>query len=186
MITSPRYVIDCSIINSVVDDNGRYIIADIKVYDIIYTCVNIYAPNDDCPQFFVQIDNLLDQFHAENIIYGGDFNCILNMSLDKKGGRSHTNFKARSEIMKCMDKRCLVDIWRNLNPDLKMFTWKSNGDPPIFCRLDYFLITKTLKTCVEKSEITHGYRTDHFMVSIVLNDNLEKAEFKVNNIDKEI
>ncbi len=165
---------DCSILKSLVDPNGRYVFVDIKVCDKIYTCVNIYAPNDDCPQFFVQIDNILDQFHGENIIYGGDFNCVLNLSLDKKGGRPRTNFKARSEIMNCMDKRCLVDIWRDLNPDLKMFTWKSNNNPPIFCRLDYFLLTKTLKTCVENSEISHGYRTDHSMVSIVLNKNYEK------------
>ena len=61
-----------------------------------------------------------------------------------------------------------------MNPDFKMFTWKSNGNPPIFGRLDYFLITKTLKTCIKNSEISHGYRTDHSMVSIVLNNNYEK------------
>ena len=165
---------DCSIIKSVADPNGRYIIVDIKVSDKIFTCVNIYAPNDDCPQFFVGIDNVLDDFQGDNIIYGGDFNSVLNLCLDKKGGRPRTNFKARSEILKFMDKRCLVDIWRNMNPDLKMFTWKSNSNPPIFCRLDYFLITKTLKTCIESSDITHGYRTDHSMVSIVLNNNYEK------------
>ena len=54
----------------------------------MFTCVNIYAPNDDCPQFFVQIDNMLDQFQGDNIIYGGDFNCVLNLSLDKKRGQT--------------------------------------------------------------------------------------------------
>ena len=79
---------DCSIIKSVADPNGRYVIIDIKVSEKIFTCVNIYAPNDDCPQFFVQIDNMLDQFQGDNIIYGGDFNCILNLSLDNKRGQT--------------------------------------------------------------------------------------------------
>jgi hypothetical protein len=82
-----------------------------------------------------------------------------------------------------MEKRNLVDIWRYLNPDAKIFTWKSNGNPPIFCRLDYFLITKTLKACVENSSISHGYRTDHSLVSLRLNDNYEnpgKGFWKLN------
>ena len=146
---------------------------DVKIEDKIFTLINIYAPNDDCPQFFTQIDNLINQFQGDSIIFGGDFNCVLKLSLDKKGGRMRTNFKARDEIMKCMDKRCLIDIWRSMNPDSIQFTWKSNGDPPIFCRLDYFLITKTLRGCIENSTITHGFRSDHSMVSLRLNDNHE-------------
>ena len=75
---------DASVIKSLIDPNGRYIIVDINVAGKVFTCVNIYAPNDDCPQFFIEIDKLLDQFQCDNIIYGGDFNCVLNLSLDKK------------------------------------------------------------------------------------------------------
>ena len=73
-----------------------------------------------------------------------------------------------------MEKRCLVDIWRDLNPDSKKYTWQSSGNQPVFCRLDYFLITKSLKASAENSIISHGYRTDHSLVSIVFNDNYEK------------
>ena len=141
----------------------------------MYTWVNIYAPNDDCPQFFREIDSILDQFQCNKIIYGGDFNFVFNLVLDKKGGIKRTNFKARSEMRNFMEKRCLIDIWRNMNPSTKSYTWKSNGKPPILCRLDYFIITKTLKACIENCTISHGYRTDHSLISLVFNNNHEKT-----------
>jgi exonuclease III len=166
---------DFSIIKSVSDPNGRFIIVDINVSGKIFTLVNIYAPNDDCPQFFKEIDKQLGNFQCDAIAFGGDFNCVLNLTLDKKGGRLQTNFKARTEIMNLMEKRCLIDIWRNMHPNSRVYTWRSNTDPPIMCRLDYFLISKTLKACVENSSIVYGYRTDHKLVSIELNDNYEKS-----------
>ena len=42
------------------------------------------------------------------------------------------------------------------------------------CRLDYFLISKSLKGCIENSAISHGYRSDHSLVLIELNDNYDK------------
>lgn len=166
--------LNISILKCMCDPNGRYVIVDVKILDKVFTLINIYAPNDDCPQFFTQIDNLINQFHGNSIIFGGDFNCVLNLSLDKKGGRMHTNFQARSEIFEVMKKRCLVDIWRELNPNSKRFTWRSNSDPPIMCRLDFFLISKNLKSCIDNSIISNGYRTDHNLVSIHMNDNYEK------------
>ena len=83
-----------SIKHSIIDNEGRYIIVDLKIDDQVYTCVNIYAPNDDCPQFFREIDSILDQFQCNKIIYGGDFNFVFNLVLDKKGGIKRTNFKA--------------------------------------------------------------------------------------------
>ena len=76
--------LNISILKSVCDPNGRYVIADVNISDKVFTLINIYAPNDDCPQFFTQIDNLINQFHGDSIIFGGDFNCVLNLSLDKK------------------------------------------------------------------------------------------------------
>lgn len=163
-----------SIVNSIVDTNGRFVIADILISGKTFTCINIYAPNDDCPQFFKEIDTKLNQFQCDSIIFGGDFNCVLNLSLDKKGGRMQTNFKARTEIMNLMENRCLIDIWRVMNPSVRSYTWRSNNNPPVMCRLDFFLISKSLKGCIKNSTISHGYRSDHSLVLIELIDNCEK------------
>ena len=56
-----------------------------------YTIADIYGPNKDADavKFYHNLSNLLrtnDFGNEENIIMGGDFNCPLNVSLDKKGG----------------------------------------------------------------------------------------------------
>ena len=84
------------------------------------------------------------------------------------------NFKARTEIMNLMENRCLIDIWRDMNPNVRSYTWRSNSNPPVMCRLDYFLISKSLKGCIENSAISHGYRSDHSLVLIELTDNYDK------------
>ena len=81
--------------------------------------------------FFKEIDTKLNQFQCDSIICGGDFNCVLNLSLDKKGGRMQTNFKARTEIMNLMENRCLIDIWLDMNPYVRSYTWRSTSNPPL-------------------------------------------------------
>ena len=88
----------------------------------------------------LQTENLDSE---ENIVIGGDFNCPLNPTLDKKGGimtprKSVINFM--NDVQSQLD---LVDIWRVKNPQTKSFTW-SERSPPIFCRLDYWLISNNL------------------------------------------
>ena len=59
------------IIRQFSDQEGRYIIIDMKIENKILTLVNIYAPNNDNPTFF---QNLLDQilcFECEEVIMQG-------------------------------------------------------------------------------------------------------------------
>ena len=89
--------------------------------------INIYAPNKDKDiitflnnlRTILQNDNPEDK---ENIIIGGDFNCPLNPSLDKKGGTMLLR-KSVIETIDCLrDELDLVDIWRMKNPSSKGFT----------------------------------------------------------------
>ena len=50
------------------------------------TLVNIYAPNNDDPFFFENVFNHLLTFECEETILGGDFNLVLDVQKDKKGG----------------------------------------------------------------------------------------------------
>ena len=53
-----------SFVNSIVDTNGRFVIVEIIIYGKTFTCINIYAPNNDCPQFFKEIDTKLNQIQC--------------------------------------------------------------------------------------------------------------------------
>ena len=69
---------------------------------------------------------------------GGDFNCPLNPSIDKKGGILNPRKSVVSTIGNLQEELVLVDISRVKNPEKKSFTWSQNSHM-IFCRLDYLL-----------------------------------------------
>ena len=118
------------------DPLGRYIISKIQIDDKIYVFVNVYAPNKDKDsiQFFKKLNILLhteDLACEDNIIFGGDFNCPLNPSVDKRGGIMIPR-KAVIGSFECLqDELDLVDIWRVNNPETKSYTL-SQKPPAIF------------------------------------------------------
>ena len=77
--------------STIIDTEGRYVIADIEIKGIRLTITNIYAPNDDNPTFFLNLSQKIEDLSNENQIIGGDFNLVLNIDMDK-GGRQTTNF----------------------------------------------------------------------------------------------
>ena len=69
-----------------------------------------------------------------------------------------------------------------MHPDIKQFTWHSHHKPPIFCRLDYFLISENFRNSVVKHNI--GYKSDHSKVSLnidLINLTRGPCYFKLNN-----
>ncbi len=62
----------------------------------------------------------------------------------------------------------LSDIWRDQHSNVKNYTWKSSSKPPIMCRLDYFLVSKSLYNRIETSEISHGFKSDHSLISFII------------------
>ena len=148
------------------DDDGRIIILDIIINDEKMTIINVYGPNIDDPDFFDSIGIILRDFASETIIWGGDFNCVQDVSIDKKGGRPLTHVNSLKSIHSIMEEYDLIDIWRRRNPNIRCYTWHSNTNPPIFCRLDYFLISFSLYTQIDQCNISSGFKTDHSSVDV--------------------
>ena len=65
------------------DPDGRFILVDLKLENKTITLGNIYAPNDDNPNFFKNVLSHLLSFECEDIILGGDFNLVLDVQNDK-------------------------------------------------------------------------------------------------------
>lgn len=79
--------LDRKIEKVIADKDGRYIIADILLNQVLILLVIIYAPNDQTQQvlFFKRLQQHLEPFADEHIVVGGDFNGALT-DKDKKGG----------------------------------------------------------------------------------------------------
>ena len=85
---------DVKILSSKEDLQGRYIIAKLEIQGEIFVIVNIYAPNKITEKdlFFQNISSEFEKYDitlSDKLILGGDWNSILDINLDKKGGNKN-------------------------------------------------------------------------------------------------
>ena len=106
------------------DRAGRFIICDLKANEKFLTLANIYPPNEDKPSFFQNFYDHLLNFKCEDIIIGGDFNLVLNIEKDKKGGLAKTHQNSLKTIQEISENLDLLNVWRIYNPDDKRYTWR--------------------------------------------------------------
>ena len=74
------------------------------------TLANIYAPNDDDPDFFHSFFDHLSNFKCDEVIIGGDFNLVLDIEKDKKNGIARTHQNALKVVQDAMEDLELCDI----------------------------------------------------------------------------
>ena len=174
--------INCSAFTELVP--GRIIVLDIEINNKDITLINIYGPNDDKTYLFDTLEAFITNNKDKNIILAGDFNTVLNPSIEKKNGRKDTSKKCQISLNNLIFNNNLIDIWRENNPNLLQYTWHSNTKPVIFSRLDYFLISEYLKNTIPKCKIKPGYKSDHSAVILTFNtleQNKGPGYFKINN-----
>ena len=131
------------------------------------TLINIYGPNRDNPDFYSRINQKIEELDLTNIIWAGDWNLVLNPYLDYHNYRHINNPKAQEKVIEVMNEKELVDIWREMNPEMLKYTWRKTR-PLQQGRLDFFLLSDTLLPFIKDSKILNGYRSDHSFVSIEL------------------
>ena len=81
--------LNVTINKTLADKNERYILAETAIDETNIVFVNIYAPNDPSEQILFLRDlssSVLSSYANENLVLGGNFNCVMN-AMDKKGGR---------------------------------------------------------------------------------------------------
>ena len=150
----------------ITDPNGRYVILDVEIDGLRVTLGSIYGPNEDNPEFYTEAIQHIESIPNDNRIIGGDYNLVLDLEKDKKGGRRTTNKKSQILINNWMEETDLIDIWRFQHPDSRVFTWHRKRPYPIFCRLDFFLVSYGITENIETSNISPGYKSDHSLISI--------------------
>ena len=148
--------------NEIKSEDGRILILEIDVDSEKFVLVNIYTPNNIQAQqnVFLKLAEMLRSFVNAMIIIGGDFNCPLT-SIDKIEGQ---NLKSKKNVIAKINHMMgtfdLVDVWRNLHPKDKQWTW-SSPDMKITCRLDYWSLSRDNMRNVISSEIEVFPHCDH-------------------------
>ena len=86
--------------------------------------------------------------------------------MDKRNGKVDTHTLYRQAINNIIDTHNLKDIWRDMHPNLKQFTWHSYQKPPVICKLDYFFISDNLLNSITSSKHNIGFKSGHYLVSV--------------------
>jgi len=122
-------------LNGAIQPFSRYIIIDLVVGELTLTICNIYAPNKDDPAFFQNVSEQMTSFKCEEIIFGGDFNLVLDVLKDKKGGKPSRHQNSLKMVQNFRNNLDLTDIWRDLNPEERRYTWRQNKPKKEFLTL---------------------------------------------------
>ena len=163
---------------------GRLQCLTLVINDFEVTLINVYGFNTDDDTLLTKLEQYLTNNDERSYIIGGDFNIVLDIHADKKNGTNRTHSNCHAKIINIINNFELLDIWRVLNPESRQYTWHSNHKPPIFCRLDYFLISPSIANKIINCKITAGLRSDHSLVYFKAhfsNDEHGSGYFKLNN-----
>ena len=135
------------------DGNSLMILCEVREEDFLF--VNIYGPNRDNPDFYNDLANEIKQINVDNIIIGGDFNLVLNPTLDYYNYKHINNPKAKEMVHNIINELELNDIWRDLNQESLRYTWRRNN-PLQQARLDFFFISDHVVSFVADTDIERG------------------------------
>lgn len=172
------------ILNELYDEGGNYVILDCTVEEHKFILVNIYGPNSDSPSFYSSVLSKIMEIYVEHhIIMAGDFNLIMDKELDSMDYKNINNPKARIEVFHLMDTLNLKDVFREMYPQKKRFSWRKKS-PIKQARLDFFLVSESLLSSAMCVEYENSYRSDHspVLLSLKINNFIKGSGFwKFNN-----
>lgn len=166
------------------DKNGNFIMLDMEIQGKELTLVNLYGPNEDNPQFYENVFRKCAEFENENVIMCGDWNLVLDPEKDCSNYLHVNNPKARNVVLNFIEDENFIDVWRIMNEDSKMFTWRRLNPTKKQARLDFYLISDTMSVFVMDTTIIPGYRTDHSGIILKLkfqDTERGKGYWKFNN-----
>ena len=126
----------------------------------------LYGPNTDSPNFYSEVAfKKIAEWQPDYSIFAGDFNVVLDPKIDTKNYLHVNNPLAMQELKTQMQNFNLIDIWRELHPDEKKYTWQKYNENKM-SRLDYFLISSSLLPFVQNAEIVSGFCSDHSGITL--------------------
>ena len=150
-----------------------------EIQDLPYVLVNYHAPNDEQGQLCTlnEISDKLKTLGVDEdtrLIWGGDWNCILDKSLDAMGGSPSLKKESVKLIQNLMNDFDLVDVWRLCNPTYKKFSWRCTK-PDTMRRLDFFLVSDKMELDISGCGFYAPLHSDHSPIFINISPLQETA-----------
>ncbi|CAC5421806.1 E3.1.11.2 [Mytilus coruscus] len=165
--------LDFTIHDTKFDQNGRYIVIDITLFEQRLTLVCLYGYNTDEPLLFDDILYKIALYANTSILLCGDWNVVQDCNLDTYNILHKEIPNLIEKIEEIIEKLELLDPWRTCHPTDKKFTWRQPS-PIKQSRLDYFLVTEDIYSLMKNTKIIPGYKTDHSAIVFTFSASLAK------------
>ena len=149
------------------DQTGRALCMQFEYKGELFVVINIYAPNIDTPNFFINIFKYFEELEGKRILVG-DFNFAMNVDIDRTGVSTSNNNRSAEVVKQYMEDTFLTDVWRDRNPEAKKFTFCRLNPTFTGSRIDYVLTDVSLNSWTEEVKIVPGYKTDHSAIFLKL------------------
>lgn len=149
------------------DPEGRYLFVKGTLQGRRYTFASIYSPNVGTANFLVKVFRKLEEFKEGCVVVGGDFNMVLEPSIDTSTGRTAVSFKAIKRVKQILRSQHLVDTWRALHPGIRDYSYYSKIHD-MYSWLDLFLVDQFYLGNVSTSTIEPITMSDHAPMILTL------------------
>ncbi|KAK6191805.1 hypothetical protein SNE40_003397 [Patella caerulea] len=148
------------------DFEGRLVVVDVDINNAQYRLICIYAPVNcaDRNDFLLTIPQYLTC--KRYVIWGGDFNFVMDPLLDKVGGNIEKGTIGKCNMNDILKDFNLNDAYRLLYPNIVKVTWRGNS---VACRFDRFYVSKALFNKIVSSDVLPCAPSDHDYVLLELN-----------------
>ena len=154
------------VLDKFVDDGGNLLAILIEFQNKRILLEGVYGPNTDSPAFYSDyVFKKIADWRPDFSIFAGDFNLVLDPQKDLKNYQHVNNPLARQELINQMQNYNLVDIWRELHPDEKIYTWRKYNENKM-SRLDFFLVSSSLLPFIQNAEICSSFCSDHSSINL--------------------
>ena len=111
--------IECEILGKENDIVGNYVILDMVLFNHRFTLAAVYGPNRDKPCFYQTLCEKIKEMENSSVVICGDFNLVMDYTMDTKGYQHQNNPKARDAVLQMMETLELFDVWRDRNIETK-------------------------------------------------------------------
>ena len=163
---------------------GRCNIVKIHKEGKQFLLVNIYAPNEDNPEFFKEVINIVENEVHDELIVCGDFNLVMDPTIDRTENIRHKP-RAFEMLNKYIEERELIELWRAQNTDTRYYSWsRQKNYKRIASRIDFALFTGGIANVVSRIEYLPSFKTDHSLLSFTISQTKQKrgpGYWKFNN-----
>ena len=165
------------------DPFGRYVVVTGNLLGVPVTLASLYAPNSDDENFFTTFFSSLPDLNKYYLIAGGDFNCVLNPSLDRSIASSQPLTRSAKCIKAFLSTYKIMDPWRFKNPSDRTYSFFSPVHQS-FSRIDYFLVDCKLLPLIQECKYQAIVISDHapHVMKMLFTKPIRTRTWRFNNV----